>query len=282
MACCMSSMGSFEVTSTPVTGAIDELRQMQDGHLKYVSETMCQWAAPEYGNPGEDWEKTVWQAALVAMATINTAAQISIMEKRYEIAKAYANIAKDKWERFRDNYAPLERSMLSEISAEVDPTPDYDGAASRGNEYATLAFQSGSSTMAHLAKKYAICIDSTQLNDFDFSKFLSIVDGQNFNYRDEEWFALTMSDIRWNRRSSLLNLGRDLHSQSASYASAANNLLAGLGNLAAEGAAGATQLLGYLSERRDTAYPEQFSAASPLTNLSNESFGQYVTTGPVT
>lgn len=282
MACCMSNIGRFEITSTPVTGSIDSLKEMQEEHLKIISDRMCSWAAPEWGDDGEDWEKTIWRAAIIAVATINTTAQISIMRKRYNIAKAYADIAKDKWNRFINNYAPLERAMLNEISSTPEPVPDYEGARNRGLEYADNAFRSMSNTLTHRAKKYALCVDDSQLNDFEFARYLAIVDGQNFNYRDAEWFTLIMSDLRWNRRSALLNLGRDLHSQSASYASAANNILAGLGNLAAEGASGFTQLLGYLSERRDTAYPSQFSAASPISSISGgESFGQYITTGPI-
>ena len=127
--------------------------------------------------------------------------------------------------------------------------------------------------MADLANKYGLCMDESMLNDMDYAEAVARDDGTNFNYRDEEFFSLYVSDKRWNRRSQLLNLGRGLHATSASYADAANNALAQLGGLLDSGAQGAMKLFGYLSTARETQYPAMFSAAHPLTGQASSALG---------
>lgn len=290
MACCMTAGGSYSITSI---GNSDIARQLQQNNQTYnqqmtqvneklrtIETQLCVWGKPVYGDAGESAEKNFWQAALIAVATLNTLAQIDIMQDRYRIAKDYANIAKDRWNRFQNAYAPLERAMLFEIMNTAIYDPDYPRARAAGYTNARSAFAVATTETAEQAKKYAICLDRSQTNDLYIAEAIASDDGTNYNYRDEEFYAHLKNDLRWNRRSALLNLGRDLNAQSASYASAANNLLAGLGALAAEGAGSAAQLLGYLSEQRNTQYPAQFSGASPLTENAS-SVGSSIAFGPI-
>ncbi len=260
--------------------ALDNQTKMQQEHLSIISSKMCEWAAPQYGDAGESWEKTLWKAALIAIATINTLAQISIMEKRYQIAKDYANLASDRWNRFKDAYAPFERAMLSEAGNAPEYKLDYVGARERAREYTSEAFRSADKQMADLAKKYSLCVDDTLLNDMDYAEAVSRDDGTNYNYRDEEFWAIYMSDKRWNRRSQMLNLGRGIQQMSASYADAANNALAQLGGLLDKGAQGAAKLLGYISTARESQYPANFSSAAPLTGQASN-VGAVIASGPV-
>lgn len=260
--------------------ALDNQTKMQQEHLSIISSKMCEWAAPQYGDAGESWEKTLWKAALIAIATINTLAQISIMEKRYQIAKDYANLASDRWNRFKDAYAPFERAMLSEAGNAPEYKLDYVGARERAREYTSEAFRSADEQMADLAKKYSLCVDDTLLNDMDYAEAVSRDDGTNYNYRDEEFWAIYMSDKRWNRRSQMLNLGRGIQQMSASYADAANNALAQLGGLLDKGAQGAAKLLGYISTARESQYPANFSSAAPLTGQASN-VGAVIASGPV-
>lgn len=260
--------------------ALDNQTKMQQEHLSIISSKMCEWAAPQYGDAGESWEKTLWKAALIAIATINTLAQISIMEKRYQIAKDYANLASDRWNRFKDAYAPFERAMLSEAGNAPEYKLDYVSARERAREYTSEAFRSADEQMADLAKKYSLCVDDTLLNDMDYAEAVSRDDGTNYNYRDEEFWAIYMSDKRWNRRSQMLNLGRGIQQMSASYADAANNALAQLGGLLDKGAQGAAKLLGYISTARESQYPANFSSAAPLTGQASN-VGAVIASGPV-
>lgn len=251
--------------------------------IQTIEETMCRWAQPEFGDTGETAYHEFWQAALLAVTLLNTAAQISISRKQYQIAKDYANIAIDQWERFRDAYAPLERAMVNEITNTPEPAPDYDGARYRGNSFTSSAFSGARMAMGKLAKKYALCVDPSLYDDMLYAESITADDSVDFNYRDEEYFAHVMSDVRWNRRSSLLNLGRDVLATSVNYADAANRMLGNIGDILNQGAQGAMGMLGYLQEHRNTMYPMQFSMSSPLVGATSSAFGgaNYIGSGPV-
>ena len=264
---------SGTITEVKSSGSVDKQTEMQKEHLKIISETMCNWAQPEYGDAGETWEKTLWKAALIAIATMNTVAQTAIMAERYSIAKDYANISEDRWDRFKGSFAPLERAMLSEAYSARNPHPDYNSARSRSDDYNTAAFRTGDDQLSDLAKRYSLCIDPSLLNDMDYAEAVSRDDGNNFNYRDEEFFSLYVSDRIWNRKQSLLNLGRGIQALSATYAEQANNALASLGSLADNAAQGAMKLLGYLNTANETQYPAMFSGISPLSGPASNSMG---------
>lgn len=280
--------GTINIVSDTATSAQTAMQSASwretNLRLMTIEETMCRWAQPEEGDTGNTAYHTFWKAALLAVTLVNTAAQIAITEKRYRIAKDYAEIAKDQWRRFRDAYAPLERAMVNEITNTPEPEPDYAGAKSRGNNFTNYAFLTGRNEMSRLAKQYALCIDPTLYDDMLYAEATTADDSVNFNYRDEEYFATIMSDVRWNRRSSLLNLGRDNLSTSVRYADSANRMLGATADLLGQSAGGAMQLFGYLSEHRNTIYPTQFSMSSPLMGAASTAFGgaDFIGSGPVT
>lgn len=279
MGCNCIPNGTVKVSGISNHADLQAQTQMQEEHLQIISSQLCKWAPPTYGDAGESWEKLLWQAALIAVATINTLAQIQIMEKRYKIAKDYANLAQDRWERFKNNYAPLERAMLSEAGNMSEYTPNYPEARARAMDYNGVVFRSADEQLADLAQKYSLCIDTSFVDDMDYAETISLNDSTNFNYRDEENWAHYVNDKRWNRRSQLLNLGRDLQSLSATYADAANRALTEVGGLLDSGAQGAMRLLGYLNTARETQYPSLFSSAHPLTGQAS-GFGSAIISGP--
>lgn len=224
----------------------------------------CHWNAPKEGAGGSLAEAAFYSAALIAVATINTIAQWDIARKRYQIAKDYANIAKDRWERFRTGYMPLEISMLSEIMN----TPLYEvNCQTVRNNYSNWVGRSygeAKSRLPQIARGYRVNVDETLMRDLENDETRAVVDGVNFGYRYEEQRKIMKDDQRWNRRSNLLNLGRDLQAQSAKFASYANDILAGLSDMAGQGAAGAIQMLTYMRNRQETRYPTQFAGIGGL------------------
>lgn len=279
MAGCKCIPGNMFSVTNITSAASSPISSMIRPYLDIIASNLCQWAQPEYGDMGESWEKALWKAALVAIATINTAAQISIMDKRYSIAKDYANLASDKWNRFKDGYAPLERAVMTEAGNAPVYTENYSDAVKRGDEAVTSAYNSIADMLADKSKQYALCVDETLIDALDLNKAQILIDSINFNYRDEEFFALYKSDQRWNRRSEMLNLGRDIHQTSASYAGAANTALAGLGDTLNQGAAGAMKLLGYMSTAQETQYPATFTGMSPMMGQASQ-LGTALTVGP--
>lgn len=255
---CTVQGGKFEITNLGTA-------EQKIGEVKGIEPiSFCHWVAPEWGDEGQTAENTWYKAALIAVATINTIAQIAIAQKRYQIAKDYANIAKDKWNRFKNSYAPFEQEMLSEAGNEPIYIPDYDQARRNYTYWNENAFGEADRRMALMARTFSLCVDSSLTRDMAIAQALATDDAVNFGYRWEEAYARLRNDMRWNRRSNLLNLGRDLEAMAANYAGAANTILSGLGAMANEGANGAISLLGYLNERRDTAYPTAYSGAVGL------------------
>lgn len=222
----------------------------------------CHWAAPMYGDAGQSMLNTVLAVVAFIVAYKSLEAQIEINDMRRDIADGYAKITEDRWRRFKSAYAPLELALINEIMSQGPVEPDYERARSNHNAYVANAFGDAQARLAGLAQRYALCIDETLTNDLQLSAGLAADDGVNFGYRWEEWYAIMRDDIRWNRRSNLLNLGRDLLAQSAQYASYANNILAGLGEQAGKAFSGALGYLGYYFSRQNTAYPNSYVSSS--------------------
>ena len=239
----------------------EELCKLNE-HVHIQDQQLCKWAPPQYTDTGATIEKTIWQIASLAVATINTLAQIQMANQRMEIAEKYRDIAQERLNRFRNNYVPLEYQMLGEITSTPEPTVDYNSSRERPYSYVDDAFTFADDQISDLAKKYNLCMDISLLDDLPYAEQLALDDGVNYTYRDEEYFRNLMSDLRWNRRSNLLNIGRENMSQSVSYAQSANNALAEVGQLANSGAQGAMQMLGYMSQVKESVYPSLFTGTT--------------------
>lgn len=261
MACIESTSAKFNAPG--VESKLDDTNKLeaeQNRLLDPISGKLCAWAAPEYKKDGALIDRWMWIAAQVALMTAYIALNTYLQGKQYDIAKSYASLTEDRWNRFKNHYAPLEKKMLNEVSSVKEPSPDYDGARSRATSSVNLAFNLANRDMAAQAKRYALCLDPSQ--SLDRAKTLSIDDTVNFNYRDAENYADYLSDKRWNRRSDILNLGRNNHSTSFSYAQTANTAFASVASALQQAGNGISGLLGYLGNRNETLYPAQFSMAT--------------------
>lgn len=214
---------------------------------------VCNWAAPRFGDAGVSGERAWKQAAMVAVATLNTIAKWKISKKQYDIAKEYANIAEDRWNRFKNDYMPFEKQFVFETAREPIYQPDYANARRQYGSYASSSYTDAQKRISDITRKYGLCMTAALSDQISLAEKVAGDDGTNYGYRDEERFSLDKQDIRWTRRSALLDLGRDLHATSATYAQAASRALAELGGLADQGAAGAMTALGYIGERREIA-----------------------------
>ena len=228
--------------------------------MRTVAGRMCTWAAPEYGGTGEGWDRKAMLAAQVAIYASIIALNTYVNNQNYKIAKAYSNLSQDRWTRFRDAYATLEKKMLAETSNTPEPVIPYDDAKARGVNATNFAFGSAKSIFADYAKKYALCMDDTL--DFARSHALMRDDNINFNYRDAEEFTERMSDKRWNRRADILNIGRNNLDTAYSYAKGASSAFGEFANAVAGIGSGISGFLGYMFNRNETIYPAQFAQAS--------------------
>lgn len=275
MASCYVNGGTFEITKSDIAEAIaDQTASIAEvGGIAPIR--FCHWAAPEWGDAGETWEKNLYNAALIAVATINTIAQLNIANKQYNLAKDYVSLSEDRQNRFKNDYAPFEQAMLFEANSAFVQSPNYTRARADGQKEARNSFASVQKALTAKVKEQRLCMNAAQTRDYNIATAVAIDNGSNYNYRDAENYAITKNDQRWNRRSNLLNLGRDLHAQSAAYAQVASTTYAGLSNLVEEGTQGAISLLGYLYTRQETAYPSTYAGSSSYS--SGGSYGSLFT-----
>lgn len=240
--------------------AINGTTRVLNTELSTIANQMCKWAVPTYGTIGESWDRTAKLAAEVAIYTSIIALNTYVNNQNYQIAKAYSNLAQDRWTRFRDGYAPLEKKLLAETSNTPEPTVPYSDAKSQGSSATDFAFGSAKSMLATYAKRYALCMDDCY--DYARSQALMRDDNINFNYRNEESYREIKSDKRWNRRSDILNIGRSNLPTAYSYAQNASHAFTDFAGAVAGVGSGISGLLGYMFNRNETVYPAQFSQAS--------------------
>ena len=258
------SAQKLEANVKGVSSAIKSQTSTFAPELKTIAARMCAWAAPEYSVSGAVRDRTAELVAQAAIYSSVVALNTYIQNKNYHIARSYTDLSLDRWNRFRYAYARLEQKMIATTMNTAEPASDYAGAKLRALSSVSFAYNSAKSTMTSYAKLYALCMDDS-LN-LDHSQAITRDDTVNFNYRDAENYKDYLSDKRWNRRSDVLNLGRNNLPTASSYAQHASNAFADVSNAVVGIGSGLSGLIGYLFNRNETVYPSQFSMASNYGN----------------
>lgn len=245
--------------------AMSQQRSFQrtyEKQMEPISSKMCQWAAPQYNSAGESIDRSLWVAAQALVYVSTIALNTHIQNKQYQIARSYQDITNDRHARFTNMYAPLEMRMLSETSNTSVYNRNYTNARNRATSNTNSAYNIASDSLQKFAKSYALCQDTTLY--LNMQKARTIDDAVNFNYRDEENYAYYREDKRWNRRSDILNIGKNNVSMSLGYASTSNQLYGGVASAVSQAGSGLSSLIGYMGNRNSTTYPDRFSMAAPL------------------
>lgn len=217
----------------------------------------CNWAAPEYGPEGESAWTIAFQAAQLGISILNAIIQGQIADLQEDLAEGYYQQAKYKWDRFNSVYKPLEVAILDEASMEPIKEMDCDNDSSRA-QAAITGYDYADTQMRKLAQGYRLCLDSTVINQLEYSRTQSLVDTTNYNLRDDQWFVDFKNDQRWNRRSNILNLGRNLGSIAMQYGDVARRLAGNVSDIANKAFGSLSQALGYYGAKFDTYYPSTY------------------------
>lgn len=243
----------------------------------------CHWAAPEYGPKGEFSWVNAFRVAQLGVALLNASIQGQIADKQEDLAEGYYRQAKYKWDRFAGKYRPLEESILWEASSEPVKKLDCDADRMRAEQAVGTSFDYIDRYMANQAKAYRLCLDATVVNQLSFSRNLLLADTENYNLRDDQWFVDFKNDQRWNRRSNILNLGRNLGAQAMQYGDVARKLLGDVSGIADKAAGSLSQALGYYGARFDTVYPTTYLAgqATQLVSATKQRGDPYEPSGSV-
>lgn len=233
----------------------------------------CHWAAPEYGPEGESAWTKAFQAAQLAIAILNATIQGQIADMQEDLADGYYQQAKYKWDRFANNYMPLEKDILWEAQAE--PIRELDCADDRRRAKSAVkpSFDIITKYMAQVAKGYKLCPDPTVLSQLAHTQSQLLVDTENYNLLDDQWFTDFKNDQRWARRSNILNLGRNLGSVAMQYGDVARKLMGDVSNIVNKAAGSLSQALGYYGARFDTYYPQTYIAGNAESLVSTSYSG---------
>ena len=212
-----------------------------------INSEICGWKPPAYGDAGYSAFHLALSAVAFAVAVWSAYEQMRIFNMRYQLANAYADIAQETWDRFDARYRPLENQMINICIGEVAVVPDYEAA--RGT-YSAFVERGRSAGDQFIERELAgLCPGAARFRAYEVDTAAFGDDMLNLAYRDAERDALDMDDARWSRRNALLNLGRDLSAQSASYGNLAGGILANAAQLQASATAGAAHFLGYIRNR---------------------------------
>lgn len=175
-------------------------------------------------------------------------------KEEYKIGKRYYDLAKEQWDFFLENYRPLEDQELSEIWAELPYEPDYPKSIAGHTNTIDKVFSAAETHRRALTGKYCVCPDVSLFTKTDIVKATVRGDSNNFARRYAEKLAQEKNDIRWNRRVNVASRGRNLLTDSASYASKAAGLFGDYAKAMGNVASGAMAFSGYVNNRMQTEY----------------------------
>lgn len=216
------------------------------------------WAAPEISDVGTTGWNLAFQVAALTIAIANSVAQGQIHDKQMDLANSYYDMAKYKWDRFANKYIPLEIKLLNEVSTTPIRELDCDDDRQRASVSVNSAYDAMSTYLTQTAKKLRLCLDPSQIDAMEYKRTMALVDTENYNMYDDQFFTDFKNDQRWNRRSNVLNLGRNLTSQALKYGDVARSLYSTVGAELQNAASGVVQALGYYGARNDTYYPTEY------------------------
>lgn len=228
----------------------------------------CNWAAPEWGPIGENAWDEAFKAAALAISIANGIAQSEIADRQQDLADSYYRMAEYKWDRFYRKYVPLEKSLLNEVLNEPLHEMDCADDRARASSWVSRAYGAMERWTSSKAKAMRMCLSPADLRRPALRRARALADVSNYNYADDRWYADYRNDKRWNRRSSVLNLGRNLGSEALKYGDVARSLLNSVSGKIEQAASGLVSALGYYGARLDTYYPSSYLGQSQG-NLAN-------------
>lgn len=220
--------------------------------------SFCHWQPDETTNVGRGVWTSIFAAAQVSLALYNAIQQDKIKQKQLDLAEKWYSHADYKWNRFRDRYMPLEKKLLNEVSNKQVPKLNCADAERRAETSTYSAYNIMDRYFRQKVKLYQCCLDDSFITDMNINRSAMLVDSENYNYADDRWFRDYKDDQRWNRRSQVLDLGRNLSKMAMEYGSIANQIYGAVGAQYDRMAGSAMQALGYFGARNDTYMPHTY------------------------
>lgn len=229
------------------------------GMLGYMSPlSFCHWQPDETTNIGRAIWSGIFAAAQIGIAVYNAVTQEKISDKQLDLAERWYSHADDKWNRFKNRFMPLEKRLLNETSNKQVPRLNCADAERRAEISTYSAYNIMDRFFRQQTKKYQCCVDQSLVTDMNIRRAAMCVDAKNYNYADDRWYRDFKDDQRWNRRSQILDLGRNLSKMAMDYGSIASDVYGAVGKQFNTAATSAMHALGYFGARNDTYMPHTY------------------------
>lgn len=271
---CEESTQAAEALKNDVAKAIADGDSAISGSIDAIKNVICRWKPTEVTEVGHMNVDTLVNGIGVLIAQINSAIQYKIMDMKKDLADKYYAMAKYKWERFVSNYMPLEKKLLREVSSVAIATMSCTDDRERAESAVNSAYSQLQQQLSRIKKSLHICIDENMLFVLEQKRVLMLVDTENFNLSDDQYWCDILNDDRWNKRSTVLDLGRNISTLSQSYgklAKAASNAVSGQADLFTNHV---LTSIGYYGARNDTYYPTTYigTAAASTGDVTPSSY----------
>lgn len=192
---------------------------------------------------------------------VNTYTALKIAEMQHALAKDWAGMA--EWYRnyYYDNFHPIEKQLIEEVSQ--DPLYERNKANLVKGQMvisAKLPFVGKLEEAVACTGRYCTGQRQSLINDIliEQATVESMICGLSHRYIDDE--ETVRNNRRWERRNQVIKLGRDMPTESVTYAQMATGIYGQIGRQAASAAESASWALGYNGERVETKYPERRGA----------------------
>lgn len=229
----------------------------------------CHWAAPEVTPAGYSISAGIQQAMITGIAILNSTIQGRISDLNQELGESYYDMANFKWNRFKGSYMPLEKKLLQEVSSVKERKLNCGDDRKRAQTAVNTAYSAMEQFMVERARKLRICVDPSILNMVEQRQTVMLVDTENYNLVDDQFFVDHKNDQRWNRRSTVLNLGRGLSSTAMQYGDVAKNTAANVSAQTDRAFSSLASSIGYLGSRNNTNYPTTFTSSGSSNVVSS-------------
>lgn len=248
-------------------------KQFSNWISKAADSILDKWMMPQTTAQGYIEGNVVENALTVAMALLQITVAKKIADLKIELAEDYYAMAEYKWQRFITSYVPLEKKLLREVSSVAIATMDCADDRARAESSVNSAYALLQQQLARIRKSLHICIDENMLSVIEHRRVVMLVDTENFNLSDDNYWCDILNDDRWNKRSNVLDLGRNISTIAQSYGKLSKQAGAQVAGQADTAANAILTSIGYFGARNDTYYPDFFlsSASSNASNLMSSS-----------
>ena len=197
-------------------------------------------------------------AIATGTSALNLANSVKMAELQKEIAKGYAKLAEDARNYYKEEYKPLELENLKEVEA----LKKYD--RSKESMYRGQMILSARDKLAGKLEDAISCTGryctgqrATLMNDalIEQAAVEASIAALAHRYVDDE--EIVRNALRWERRRTILDLGRGIPTASVAYAELAAGIFGSLGAQSGKAAEGIVGSLGFSRNRRPTEYPDR-------------------------